>query len=145
MKKLIAIVLLTTTPAVAQEAYNFSNPSFSGQGFSQHILTLEQMTQKNEQAIDERERALAEQIERELSNSNLNKFLNNVEARIYAEMSKQLVDAIFGDNPSASGSIELGGNTIEYSNDGINVYLTITDENGNSTDITVPYGTLGIG
>jgi hypothetical protein len=103
------------------------------------------MTQKNEQAIDERERALAEQIERELSNSNLNKFLNNVEARIYAEMSKQLVDAIFGDNPSASGSIELGGNTIEYSNDGINVYLTITDENGNSTDITVPYGTLGIG
>jgi hypothetical protein len=60
-------------------------------------------------------------------------------------MSKQLVDAIFGDNPSASGSIELGGNTIEYSNDGINVYLTITDENGNSTDITVPYGTLGIG
>lgn len=144
MKKIIALILLAT-PTTAQEAYNFSNPSFSGQGFSQHILTLEQMTQKNDQAIDERERALAEQIQRELDNSNLNKFLNNVEARIYAEMSKQLVDAIFGDNPSSSGSIELGGNTIEYSNDGVNVYLTITDENGNSTDITVPYGTLGIG
>lgn len=136
---------MTTTPAIAQEAYNFSNPSFSGQGFSQHILTLEQMTQKNEQAIDERERALAEEIERELRNSNLNKFLNNVEARIYAEMSKQLVDAIFGDNPSASGTIELGGNTIEYYNDGVDVYLTITDQNGNSTEIVVPYGTLGIG
>jgi hypothetical protein len=134
-----------TTPAIAQEAYNFSNPSFSGQGFSQHILTLEQMTQKNEQAIDERERALAEEIEREIKNSNLNKFLNNVEARIYAEMSKQLVDAIFGDNPSASGTIELGGNTIEYYNDGVDVYLTITDQNGNSTEIVVPYGTLGIG
>ena len=136
---------MTTTPAIAQEAYNFANPSFSGQGFSQHILTLEQMTQKNEQAIDERERALAEEIERELRNSNLNKFLNNVEARIYAEMSKQLVDAIFGDNPSASGTIELGGNTIEYYNDGVDVYLTITDQNGNSTEIVVPYGTLGIG
>jgi hypothetical protein len=136
---------MTTTPTIAQEAYNFSNPSFSGQGFSQHILTLEQMTQKNEQAIDERERALAEEIERELRNSNLNKFLNNVEARIYAEMSKQLVDAIFGDNPSASGTIELGGNTIEYYNDGVDVYLTITDQNGNSTEIVVPYGTLGIG
>lgn len=136
---------MTTTPAIAQEAYNFSNPSFSGQGFSQHILTLEQMTQKNEQAIDERERALAEEIERELRNSNLNKFLNNVEARIYAEMSKQLVDAIFGDNPSASGTIELGGNTIEYYNDGVDVYLTITDQDGNSTEIVVPYGTLGIG
>lgn len=134
-----------TTPAIAQEAYNFSNPSFSGQGFSQHILTLEQMTQKNEQAIDERERALAEEIEREIRNSNLNKFLNNVEARIYAEMSKQLVDAIFGDNPSASGIIELGGNTIEYYNDGVDVYLTITDQHGNSTEIVVPYGTLGIG
>jgi hypothetical protein len=136
---------MMTTPAIAQEAYNFSNPSFSGQGFSQHILTLEQMTQKNEQAIDERERALAEEIEREIKNSNLNKFLNNVEARIYAEMSKQLVDAIFGDNPSASGTIELGGNTIEYYNDGVDVYLTITDQNGNSTEIVVPYGTLGIG
>jgi curli production assembly/transport component CsgF len=103
------------------------------------------MTQKNEQAIDERERALAEQIQRELDNSNLNKFLNNVEARIYAEMSKQLVDAIFGDNPSESGVIELGGNTIEYRNDGVDVYLTITDQDGNTTEIVVPYGTLGIG
>ncbi len=143
--RLLVTLLMMTTPAIAQEAYNFSNPSFSGQGFSQHILTLEQMTQKNEQAIDERERALAEEIEREIKNSNLNKFLNNVEARIYAEMSKQLVDAIFGDNPSASGTIELGGNTIEYYNDGVDVYLTITDQNGNSTEIVVPYGTLGIG
>ncbi len=143
--RLLITLLLITTPAIAQEAYNFSNPSFSGQGFSQHILTLEQMTQKNEQAIDERERALAEQIQRELDNSNLNKFLNNVEARIYAEMSKQLVDAIFGDDPSESGVIELGGNTIEYRNDGVDVYLTITDQDGNTTEIVVPYGTLGIG
>jgi curli production assembly/transport component CsgF len=143
--RLLITLLLITTPAIGQEAYNFSNPSFSGQGFSQHILTLEQMTQKNEQAIDERERALAEQIQRELDNSNLNKFLNNVEARIYAEMSKQLVDAIFGDNPSESGVIELGGNTIEYRNDGVDVYLTITDQDGNTTEIVVPYGTLGIG
>ena len=143
--RLLVTLLMMTTPAIAQEAYNFSNPSFSGQGFSQHILTLEQMTQKNEQAIDERERALAEQIQRELDNSNLNKFLNNVEARIYAEMSKQLVDAIFGDNPSESGVIELGGNTIEYRNDGVDVYLTITDQDGNTTEIVVPYGTLGIG
>ncbi len=143
--RLLITLLLITTPAIAQEAYNFSNPSFSGQGFSQHILTLEQMTQKNEQAIDERERALAEQIQRELDNSNLNKFLNNVEARIYAEMSKQLVDAIFGDDPSESGVIELGGNTIEYRNDCVDVYLTITDQDGNTTEIVVPYGTLGIG
>jgi hypothetical protein len=145
MKKLILLTALVATPVTAQEAYNFSNPSFSGQGFSQHVLTLEQMTQKNEQAIEERERSLAEKLQRELESSNLNKFLNNVEARIYAEMSKQLVDAIFGDNPSTSGTIELGGNTIDYVNDGINVYLTIIDQNGNSTTITVPYGTLGIG
>ncbi len=88
---------------------------------------------------------MAEQIQRELDNSNLNKFLNNVEARIYAEMSKQLVDAIFGDDPSESGVIELGGNTIEYRNDGVDVYLTITDQDGNTTEIVVPYGTLGIG
>jgi curli production assembly/transport component CsgF len=133
-----------TTPAIAQDAYSFSNPSFSGIGFSQHILTLEQMTQKNEQAIEERARAAAEALERALASSNLQKFLNNVEARIYAEISKQLVNAIFGDNGQDSGSITVGGNTIDYYNDGTNVYLTITDENGDTTEIVVPYGSFGI-
>lgn len=142
--RLLVILLMTTTPAIAQEAYDFDNPSFSGQGFSQHVLTLEQLTQKNEQAIEERERAAAEALQREIDNSNLNKFLNNVEARIYAEMSKQLVDAIFGDNPQESGTIELGGNTIDFYNDGVNIYLTVTDQYGNSTEITLPFGTLGI-
>jgi curli production assembly/transport component CsgF len=138
------ILVLITTPAIAQESYDFSNPSFSGQGFSQHILTLEQMTQKNEQAIDAQNRADAEALQRALDSSNLNKFLNNVEARIYAEISKQLVDAIFGEDAQDSGTIEVGGNTIDYYNDGTDVILTITDENGDTTEIIVPYGTFGI-
>jgi curli production assembly/transport component CsgF len=142
--RLLLVLLLMTTPAIAQDAYSFSNPSFSGIGFSQHILTLEQMTQKNEQAIEERARAAAEALERALASSNLQKFLNNVEARIYAEISKQLVNAIFGDNGQDSGSITVGGNTIDYYNDGTNVYLTITDENGDTTEIVVPYGSFGI-
>jgi curli production assembly/transport component CsgF len=138
------ILVLITTPAIAQESYDFSNPSFSGQGFSQHILTLEQMTQKNEQAIDAQNKADAEALQRALDSSNLNKFLNNVEARIYAEISKQLVDAIFGEDAQDSGTIEVGGNTIDYYNDGTDVILTITDENGDTTEIIVPYGTFGI-
>ena len=138
------ILVLITTPAIAQESYDFNNPSFSGQGFSQHILTLEQMTQKNEQAIDAQNKADAEALQRALDSSNLNKFLNNVEARIYAEISKQLVDAIFGEDAQDSGTIEVGGNTIDYYNDGSDVILTITDENGDTTEIIVPYGTFGI-
>ena len=51
---------------------------------------------------------------------------------------------MFGDNPSASGSIDLGGNTVEYYNDGTDITLTITDADGNTTTIVVPVGDFGI-
>ena len=105
---------------------------------------LEQITQQNQKAVDIREQDAADAIQRELDNSNLNKFLKNVESRIYAQISKQLVDAMFGDNPSASGSIDLGGNTVGYYNDGTNITLTITDADGNTTSLVVPVGNFGI-
>ena len=140
----LSIPMLIANQTIAQEAYSFTSPSFSGIGYSSHVLMLEQITQQNQKAIDDKEQAAADAIQRELDNSNLNKFLKNVESRIYAQISKQLVDAMFGDNPSASGSINLGGNTVEYYNDGTDITLTITDADGYTTTIVVPVGDFGI-
>ena len=63
---------------------------------------------------------------------------------MYAQLSRQLVDALFGENPSLSGIIELLGNTIEYVVDetaGL-ITLKITDSDGNTTEITVPIGSF---
>jgi curli production assembly/transport component CsgF len=49
------------------------------------------------------------------------------------------VDAIFGDNPQDHGTIEFGGQTIEFVRSLEDVTLTITDDaTGEVTTIVVP-------
>ena len=57
---------------------------------------------------------------------------------MYAKLSSQLVESLFGENPQTSGSIELEGNTLEYEVDEEFITLIVTDENGQTTTITFP-------
>jgi hypothetical protein len=63
-----------------------------------------------------------------------------VESRIYAQLSKQLVDSMFGDDAGTSGTVTFEGTTISYVKDSDNVALTIVSPDGSSTVITVPIG-----
>jgi hypothetical protein len=51
---------------------------------------------------------------------------------------------MFGENPSDTGSFNIEGTGISYVRIGDSVELTITDENGNVTVITIPLGNFGI-
>ncbi len=51
---------------------------------------------------------------------------------------------MFGENPSDTGSFNIEGTGITYVKDGDNVELTITDEDGSTTVITIPIGDFGI-
>ena len=82
--------------------------------------------------------------ERDEYNSTLNKFLRNFESRVYSQLSRELVNQLFGEEASESGEIELQGTLITYSNDGDMITLTTTDPNGNSTSIEIPIGDFGI-
>jgi hypothetical protein len=141
---LIAILALAPFKAIAQEAYNFNNPSFSGIGYSSHVLTLEQMTQNAEQKEKDRIQAEIDEALRDEENSNLNRFINNFESRVYAQLSKKLVETLFSEDATSYGSFELAGNTVEYVNDGIDVSLTIIGPDGSTTSITIPIGSLGL-
>jgi 23S rRNA pseudoU1915 N3-methylase RlmH len=141
---LIAILALAPFKAIAQEAYNFNNPSFSGVGYSSHVLTLEQMTQNAEQKEKDRIQAKIDEALRDEENSNLNRFINNFESRVYAQLSKKLVETLFSEDATSYGSFELAGNTVEYVNDGIDVSLTIIGPDGSTTSITIPIGSLGL-
>ena len=59
-----------------------------------------------------------------------------------AQLSRQLVDSLFGETASDFGVLELEGNTIEYRVEDDKVTLIITDEEGNTTEITVPLGSF---
>ena len=125
-----------------QMVHKFKNPSFSGTNTSSHYLTIENQEFNRKEAIKAEIKAYQDELEREAKNTTLARFIRNLESRIYAQLSRQLVENLFGENPSESGQVELEGNTIEYESDGEYITLKITDADGNETIITLPIGSF---
>lgn len=155
MKALRILVLglfcyVLSTPSIASElVHDFANPSFSGSGYSTHVLSLEQLRYSREKNIKDDAKSAAAAAEREANNTTINKFIKNVESRIYANLSKQLVDNMFGTSCDSetttcptSGTADVEGSTIYWIKDTTtgNITLTITDTTGSVTTMTVPVG-----
>jgi hypothetical protein len=140
MKKIIISVLASigVSTTSAQLVHQFNSPAFSGQGYSSHVLTIEQLEASRKKAIADAQKAAQEKTERDAKNTNLAKFLVNVESRIYAQLSKQLADAMFAEGGATDGTMDFQGTTISWVKTGTDVTLTITEASGNRTDITVP-------
>ena len=142
----IAVILLTIVIGGIQSVFademvfKFKSPSFSGIGTSAHYLTIENQEFSRKLTIKEEIEALQEQIERDKENTTLARFIRNLESRIYAQLSRQLVENLFGETPSTEGTITLEGNQIAYVSDGDFIPLTITDETGGVTTISLPIG-----
>jgi len=137
-------MILMATANGAPIEYQFKSPSFNGVNQSSHYLTIENQETSRKEALQQEIDDLQDQIERDAKNTTLAKFIRNVESRIYSTLSRQIVDEMFGENPSDSGSFDIEGTGIQYVKDGGNVELTITDEDGSTTVITVPIGDFGI-
>ena len=125
-----------------QMVHKFKNPSFSGNNTSSHYLTIENQEFNRKETVREEIKAYQEELAREADNTTLARFIRNLESRIYAQLSRQLVENLFGENQSEFGTLELEGNTIEYEVEDDKITLTITDENGETTTITVPTGSF---
>ena len=118
--------------------YSFKSPSFNGIGYSSHVLTIENQEYSRREQVRKEIQSAIDKAAAEAKSTNLNKFLNNLESRIYAQISQNLATAMFADNNSNSGTLNFEGNTIAWTKDASSVYLTVTDLVGNSTQITVP-------
>jgi curli production assembly/transport component CsgF len=140
MKKIIISVLASVgvSTASAQLVHQFNSPAFSGQGYSSHVLTIEQLESTRKKAIADAQKSVQEKAERDAKNTNLAKFLVNVESRIYAQLSKQLADAMFAEGSADTGTFDFQGTSISYVKTGTDVTLTIVETTGNRTEITVP-------
>lgn len=134
------LVLISLTLNADEMLFKFKNPSFSGQGTSAHYLTIENQEFNRKEDIKAEIKAYQEELERDANNTTLARFIRNLESRIYAQLSRQLVDNLFGETQQTAGILELEGNTIEYEMNGDLITLKITDEDGNETIITLPVG-----
>jgi hypothetical protein len=144
MKKwLILLALLPVYSYSAELVHQFNSPSFNGVGYSSHVLSIEQLEAQRKKAIKDAEKAAADQAIRDAKNTNMAKFLNNLESRIYAQLSKQLADQMFTEGGATQGSMNFQGTMINWVNLGSEVQLTITNTDGTQTIITVPIGTFG--
>jgi hypothetical protein len=140
MKKITTTIIAlvwTTATAATELTFQFNSPAFSGVGYSSHALTIEQLETQRRKAIADAAKAASDQAARDAKNTNLAKFLVNVESRIYAQLSKQLADAMFADGGN-SGALDFQGTNISWLKTATDVTLTITEANGNRTEITVP-------
>jgi len=122
--------------------YKFKSPSFSGINTSSHYLTIENQESTRVKDIKEEIEAYKDELAREADNTTLARFIRNLESRIYAQLSRQMVEQLFGETPQTSGTLELEGNTIEYKVENELITLTITDEEGSVTSISVPIGSF---
>jgi hypothetical protein len=101
------------------------------------------MEYNRKQAIKQEDKAALDAIATAAKNTNLNKFLNNLESRIYAQLSLQMSNAMFSDG-STSGSMNFEGTTISWIKDVTTnmIKLTLIDPTGNKTEISVPIGSF---
>ena len=135
------LIMFWSVGSIADEiVFKFKSPSFSGVNTSSHYLTIQNQEFNRKQALAAEIKALQDQIKRDKENTTLARFIRNLESRIYSQLSRQLVENLFGEVPSDSGTLTLEGNTIVYNvEDGI-ITLTITDSDGNTTTISLPVG-----
>ena len=136
--------------------FQFKSPSFNGVGYSSHVLTIENQEATRQKARDDKVQSALDKAASDAKNTNLAKFLNNLESRIYAQISQNVATAMFANNSctvtassTCTGSINFQGSTIAWSrvSDVINctgsanatcILLTVTDTSGSTTSIYVP-------
>ena len=134
--------LLTLLPHTAMPApladFQFKSPSFNGVGYSSHVLTIENQEFTRRAQVQKDIQAALDKAKSDKSNTNIAKFLNNLESRIYAQISQNLATAMFANGGTTSGTLNFEGNTIFWSKDGTGVTMTVTDVTGNQTTVVIP-------
>ena len=145
----ILIFTLDYNLLASEMVQEFKNPAFSGNGYSSHVLSINQLEVQREQKVFDDLKSAKAAAEREEKNTTINKFIANVESRIYANLSKQLVDNMFGESCDSStttcptsGTADIEGASIYWVKDTTTeiITLTITADDGTVTTMSVPIG-----
>ena len=142
---IILIYLFVITGANASEiTFDFTIPSFSGQGKSSHYLTIENIEKTRKDAIKAADKAAKEKAEQDAKNTAIAKFKANLESRFYTALAKQITTNVFGadglQQDSGTFTSPIGGEVVTWttpSGTG-NVTITVTETDGTVTSFTMP-------
>jgi hypothetical protein len=141
------LFICATSVAASELIHDFKSPAFSGNGYSTHVLTIEQLEANRRQKNKDDKQAEADKAEREYKATNAYKFKNNLESRIYATLSKQIADNMFGEGATIvddtwyESETPFGDNVKWKRGSDDRIYVVITDSNGDTVaEFDVPVG-----
>jgi len=122
--------------------YSFKSPAFNGNGYSSHVLTIENQEHSRRDAIKKEIQAALDKAKNDANNTNIAKFLNNLESRIYAQISQNVATAMFAEGGATSGTLNFEGNIINWTKSSTEITLNVTDYLGSTTTIAIPLGSF---
>jgi len=144
---LLMLFMYANTAAANDLVFDFKSPAFNGNGYSTHVLTIEQLEANRRQKLKDDEQAEIDKAEREYKATNAYKFKNNLESRIYATLSKQIADNMFGEGATIvddtwyESETPFGDNVKWKRGSDDRIYVVITDSNGDTVaEFDVPVG-----
>jgi hypothetical protein len=144
MKHILLMAFLMPLIVSAQPLpdFTFKSPSFNGNGYSSHVLTIENLQHTRRDTIEKEIQSALEREKNEAKNTNIAKFMNNLESRIYAQISQNLATAMFAEGGSNSGTLDFEGNMINWTRSNTEITLQVTDYLGNATTVNIPLGSF---
>jgi len=140
----MVVIVCSTTASASEIVHQFNSPSFSGVGYSSHVMTIYNMELTRKLAIAAEKKAEQLKAEQDAKNTTMARFISNLESRVYNELARQITEKLFeGTGTQVQGTFAFNGGTISYIKTGNLITITITDANGNITTMTVPIGDFG--
>ena len=123
-------------------SYNLDSSKLNKQTGWKDKINLENISAARKKTIRDELKSLEIQANLAAQRTPLNVFMTNLQSRIYSELSKQVTEQLFADTGSDSGSFNLDGNTISWYRLADRINLTVTDTDGDLTNILIPIGSL---
>ena len=144
------VCIATIAVAAPINDFGFKSPAFNGIGYSSHVLTIENQEHTRQKEKADALQAAIDKAAADAKNTNIAKFMNNLESRIYAQFSQNLATAMFANGNCSTVSDPCQGTfvmekdvngraltSVSWQKNGTNIDMTVT-QNGLPTTITIP-------
>ena len=149
---LVGLILALSTTAHAELVQNFKDPTFSGNGWASHVLTLEQMRQSAQNSKDSKAAGEAAAATAAASNTPLAKFMALFTGQVYSQLATQLTNNLFkectGANCASGNFMVTDTQQIQWKKIDGQVTLTVydgkKDSNGNFVANSSPTQTITV-
>ena len=150
------VTIMASVTASAELVQQFKNPAFSGQGWSSHVLTIDQIEKSRKDAIEAQKKADIAAAEAAANNTPMARFMNLFSSQVYAQLATQLSNNLFqnkcqgADGAAIPGCVNpttavfsLDGNVVTWVKSSTAVTLTVVDAKGTKTVVTVSIASFG--